>query len=345
MVREDIPTAEHRVFRAPQEARHYIEQKGVPIVVKADGLAAGKGAIVAHTMKAAREAIHGIMEEKLFGPAGNRVVVEEFLEGQEASILALVDGKNFLTMIPSQDHKPIFDGDRGPNTGGMGAYAPVPVITEALMAQIEERILRPAVDGLVREGCPYRGVLYAGLMITSRGPKVVEFNCRFGDPETQAILPLLEEDLLELLLAVCDGSLEGREVRWSAGAAVCVVMSSGGYPGPYQRGVEIKGLDRPALEDVLVFHAGTKREGFRVLTDGGRVLGVTGLGADFSQAARRAYRATAQISFQGAHYRRDIAHRAMARGGFSQAQFRGRSPGSARRPCDRGNALHPPTST
>jgi phosphoribosylamine--glycine ligase len=241
------------------------------------------------------------------------VVVEEFLEGEEASVLALVDGKVFKTMIPSQDHKRIYDGDRGPNTGGMGAYAPAPVITEALLSKIEERVLRPAVLGMEQEGRPFRGVLYAGLMITAEGPKVVEFNCRFGDPEIQAILPLLQDDLLELMLAVCNGNLEGRRMIWRSGAAVCVVLASGGYPGSYNRGAVIQGLHHFPIEDVILFHAGTKRDGRRVLTDGGRVLGITALGFDVRQAVSRAYQAGEKISFPGAYYRRDIAHRALDR--------------------------------
>lgn len=313
MIRHQIPTAEYRVFDSAENARRYVLQRGAPVVVKADGLAAGKGSLVTDTVSEAQDAIHRIVEERAFGQAGERVVVEEFLEGEEASVLALVDGKVFKTMIPSQDHKRIYDGDRGPNTGGMGAYAPAPVITEALLSEIEERVLQPVVLGMEQEGRPFRGVLYAGLMITAEGPKVVEFNCRFGDPETQAILPLLEDDLLELMLAVCDGNLEGRRISWSSGAAVCVVLASGGYPGPYNRGAVIQGLHHFPTEDVILFHAGTKRDGPRVLTDGGRVLGITALGSDVRQAVCRAYQAGKKISFAGAYYRRDIAHRALDR--------------------------------
>lgn len=343
MDRHDIPTAEYRVFDSAEEAGRYIEQIGAPVVVKADGLAAGKGSIVAQTVCDAQAAIRWIMAEKAFGQAGERVVVEEFLTGEEASILALVDGRDHLIMIPSQDHKPIFDGDRGPNTGGMGAYAPALVVTEALMIEIEERIIQPVVVGMEREGRPYRGILYAGLMITSAGPKVVEFNCRFGDPETQAILPLLEDDLLELMQAVCDRTLGHRQVRWSSGAAVCVVMASEGYPGPYQRGVVIHGLEDLAEEDVLLFHAGTKRQGSQVLTDGGRVLGVTGLGEDVPQAVRRAYQAVEKIVFQGAYFRRDIAHRALAREGISSQRPMEGGPGASDLPEGRGDDRSPPS--
>jgi phosphoribosylamine--glycine ligase len=320
MDRHDIPTAGYEIFESTEEACRYVRERGAPVVVKADGLAAGKGSLVAQTIADAQKAIRWIMEEKAFGRAGERVVVEEFLTGEEASILALVDGRDHLVMIPSQDHKAIYEGDRGPNTGGMGAYAPAPVITEALMIQIEERILQPAIVGMEQEGRPYRGILYAGLMVTATGPQVVEFNCRFGDPETQAVLPLLEDDLVELMLAVCDGTLGNCRARWSSGAAVCVVMASEGYPGPYQRGVVIHGLDRFPTEDVVLFHAGTKRGGSRVLTDGGRVLGVTGLGRDVQQAVDRAYQAVQNIVFQGAYYRRDIAYRALAREGMSSRQ-------------------------
>lgn len=345
LVRHHIPTAEYRTFDSAEDAHRYVEQRGAPVVVKADGLAAGKGSIVAATVDQAQAAISQIMVEKAFGHAGERVVVEEYLEGEEASVLSLVDGRSHIIMIPSQDHKRIHEGDQGPNTGGMGAYAPAPVITEALMAEIEDRVLGPSVSGMAQEGRPFKGVLYAGLMITNQGPKVVEFNCRFGDPETQAILPLLEDDLLDLMLAVCDGQLGRQRVSWSPEAAVCVVMASGGYPGPYQRGAVIHGLDQFPKENVILFHAGTRREGSQVLTDGGRVLGVTGLGADVDKAVNRAYQAVDSISFSGAYYRRDIAHRALARGKLSHRQSMGAENGTTLPPKGEENdRLHPSPS-
>jgi phosphoribosylamine--glycine ligase len=313
MVRHGIPTARYAVFDSPEEACQHVRQGSTPVVVKADGLAAGKGAIVAHILQEAEQAIERIMVQGAFGDAGLRVVVEEFLEGQEASILSVVDGERHLSMIPSQDHKPIFDGDEGPNTGGMGAYAPAPVITDEVMAQVEEQILSPAVAGMAQEGHPFRGVLYAGLMVSASGPKVVEFNCRFGDPETQVVMPTFQDDLLELLLDAARGDVSKHVPLEFSGAAVCVVIASGGYPGPYQKGFEIRGMEDVVGENVLLFHAGTRREGRRLLTDGGRVLGVTGLGTDVRQATKRAYRAVDGISFSGAYFRRDIAHRALLR--------------------------------
>jgi phosphoribosylamine--glycine ligase len=313
MVRQKIPTASYRICDSPQEARRFVRRRGAPVVVKADGLASGKGVIVADTVADAELAIERIMESGTFGPAGQRVVVEEFLQGEEASILALVDGQRHLTMIPSQDHKRIGDGDRGANTGGMGAYAPAPVITSTILDLVEKRMLEPAIAGMAQQGHPFKGLLYIGLMIGAVGPKVVEFNCRFGDPEAQVVLPLLEDDLLELMLAVANGDLEGSSPLRFSGAAACVVMASRGYPGEHEKGCEIFGLDLLTDREVLVFHAGTRREGSRVLTDGGRVLGVTGLGDDVAQAVQRAYRAVGQISFRGAYFRTDIARRAVER--------------------------------
>jgi phosphoribosylamine--glycine ligase len=312
MTRHRIPTASAHVFDSPVEAQRAVRKIEPPLVVKADGLAAGKGAIVAWTTEEALSAVHRMMVQRAFGEAGRRIIIEEYLRGEEASILALVDGERYLTMIPSQDHKPIFDGDRGPNTGGMGAYAPAPVVTGAIMQQVEERILSPAISGMAQEGYPFRGVLYAGLMVTPAGPRVVEFNCRFGDPETQAIVPIMKDDLLALMLAAARGDLGSRGSLRFEGAAVCVVMASAGYPGAYCKGYEIRGLQELDPE-VFVFHAGTRREDSRVLTDGGRVLGVTGTGPDVGQASRMAYRAVEKISFQGAQYRQDIARRALHR--------------------------------
>lgn len=312
MAKYGIPTARFEVFDDPNKARDYIRKAGTPIVVKADGLAAGKGSIVCRTLDEAYGAVERIMEEKEFGDAGNLIVVEEMLVGEEASILAITDGEAIKPLLPSQDHKPVYDGDRGPNTGGMGAYAPAPVVTEEVARTVMEGILRPAVEGMAKEGTEYRGVLYAGLMITREGPKVLEFNCRFGDPESQAVLPLFEGDLVEVLEATIEGRLEEAEVRNSQGAAVCVVLASGGYPGKYEKGKVIEGLDElQDMEDVLVFHAGTAKRDGKLVTDGGRVLGVTALGPDIPRAIERAYEAVAKVHFEGMHYRRDIGRKAL----------------------------------
>jgi len=312
MAKYGIPTARFEVFDDPNRARDYIRKAGTPIVVKADGLAAGKGSIVCRTLDEAYGAVERIMEEKEFGDAGNLIVVEEMLVGEEASILAITDGEAIKPFLPSQDHKPVYDGDRGPNTGGMGAYAPAPVVTEEVARTVMEGILRPAVEGMAKEGTEYRGVLYAGLMITREGPKVLEFNCRFGDPESQAVLPLFEGDLVEVLEATIEGRLEEAEVRNSQGAAVCVVLASGGYPGKYEKGKVIEGLDElENMEDVLVFHAGTAKRDGKLVTNGGRVLGVTALGPDIPRAIERAYEAVAKVHFEGMHYRRDIGRKAL----------------------------------
>ena len=312
MARHRIPTAAAETFDDPERARRAIRAGQVPMVVKADGLASGKGAIVARTVDEALQAVDRIMVQRTFGEAGRRLLLEEYLRGEEASILALVDGQRFVTMVASQDHKPVFDGDRGPNTGGMGAYAPAPAATDTVMRQVEEEILTPAVAGMVEEGCAFQGVLYAGLMITSQGPRVIEFNCRFGDPEIQTIVPIMQDDLLRLMLDTAAGDL----TRWRRlqfkGAAVCVIMASGGYPGTYQKGYSIHGLE-DQIPDSVIFHAGTRREGIQTFTDGGRVLGVTGIGSDVAEARRRAYRAVGSITFRDAQYRSDIAHRALQR--------------------------------
>lgn len=307
MARHGIPTAPFEVFTDAGRARAYIESRGRPVVVKADGLAAGKGAFVCGTRDEAVKAAADLLEDLVLGEAGRVVVVEDRLEGQELSVLALCDGESYMLLPPARDHKRAFDGDAGPNTGGMGACAPVP-LPAAVLEAVQERIIAPAVSGMAREGFPYRGVLYAGLMLTREGPAVLEFNCRFGDPETQAILPLLDEDLGELLAAAARGELPRRAVRVHNRYAVCVVVASGGYPGPYRRGVPIDGLARAAeVPGVVVFEAGTAQdETGRILTAGGRVLGVTGCGHSLSEARERAYRACARISFEGMHYRRDI---------------------------------------
>jgi len=315
MARYGIPTADYQVFSEPEPARTYaseqLEAHGT-VVIKADGEAAGKGVYICRTQADVDDAVNKVMIEKVFGASGNRLVVEEFLEGQEASLMAFTDGTTIVPMIPVQDHKQALDGDEGPNTGGMGCYAPVGFVTPALYAQAVDQILRPAVDAIRDTGIPYKGVLYAGIMITNSGQlKTLEFNCRFGDPETQTILPLLETDLMDILLGVTDAHLEEVSVSWKASNSVCVALTSGGYPGPYVRGIQIDGLEQVShLSDVVVFHAGTKSgDDGTVLTDGGRVLSVTGIGTDFSQARARAYAAVKNINFEHMHFRTDIGLR------------------------------------
>jgi phosphoribosylamine--glycine ligase len=307
-----VSTAEGRTFDRFSDAKAYIASRDEPVVVKAAGLAKGKGVFVCDDPSDGILAAEKIMCDKIFGPAGNTIIVEDKLLGEEASILAFVDGRNIYVMESSQDHKPIGDGDTGPNTGGMGAYSPAPVVTENLMNQITREILVPMVDGMNRNGTPYKGVLYAGLMITGGGPRVLEFNVRFGDPETQPILARLKSDLLEVLLAVCDGTLDQVTLEWDQRPAVCVVMASGGYPGDYEKGKKITGLEEAEqIEDVTVFHAGTKELNGDIVTNGGRVLGVTALGHTIRDAKVRAYRAVDKIKFDGAYYRRDISDKAI----------------------------------
>jgi phosphoribosylamine--glycine ligase len=312
----DVPTAEFRVCDHPEPARHYIETREYPVVVKADGLAAGKGVIVCTTTEEALSAIDRIMVREEFGrAAGRQVVIEKRLEGEELSIQALVSGRSMLPLPPTQDYKAAFDGDDGPNTGGMGAYCPAPIGTPELMQTVEETILVPAVHALKRGRRPFRGLLYAGIMVTNQGPRVLEFNCRFGDPETQPLLMRLRTDLLDLLDAVVDdrlGEFPESGLDWDPRPGVCVVMASHGYPGSYAKGKVITGLAEVAkLPDVKVFHAGTALENRLVVTDGGRVLGVTALGDTLAEAKRKAYEAVSRIHFQGAFYRRDIADRAI----------------------------------
>lgn len=308
-----IPTAEARIFHDPQAALRFAEHHETAVVVKAAGLAKGKGVIVTSTRQEAVDAVERIMFKREFGDAGNSVVIEEKMVGQEVSVLALVDGRNLLVLEPAQDHKQAFEGDRGPNTGGMGAYSPTPLMTEALMQEIERDILVPTVDALVREGIDYRGVLYAGLMLTPGGPKVVEYNCRFGDPEIQAILPRLKGDLVELLLATAHGRLEDCSFGWDDRACCSVVMASEGYPGDYPKGRLISGLDKVAqLPDVHVFHAGTARHpSCQPMTAGGRVLNVSAIGKDLPEARQKANDACDLIQFEGGWFRRDIGHRVM----------------------------------
>lgn len=310
-----IPTGEARTFTDADEAIAYVEQKGAPIVIKASGLAEGKGVVVARSTAEAVDAINSMMRQKAFGSAGAEVLVEEFLVGEEASLLAFADGTVVRAMDSAQDHKPVFDGDDGPNTGGMGAYSPAPVVTPEVYERAVREVLEPCLATLRKRGIDYRGVIYAGLMIAKDGcPKVVEFNCRFGDPEIQALIPRLENDLVEVMLACVEGRLGQVELKWRD-AAVCVVAASGGYPGPYQKGKPIKGLD--AIEEngeVIVFHAGTKRdEAGRIVTGGGRVLGVTVKDEYLSVAIERAYQIIKKIGFDGIHYRTDIGRKALER--------------------------------
>lgn len=313
MKKYGIPTARYEVFTAAEPARAYIRQEGAPIVVKADGLAAGKGVIVAMTEQEALDAVDAIMEDHSFGDAGARVVIEEFMEGEEASLLAFTDGATIRPMISAQDHKRAYDGDRGPNTGGMGTYAPAPVMTPEMTERAVEEILKPTIAAMAKEGRVYRGCLYLGLMVTADGPKVVEFNARFGDPETQVVLPLLDSDLVAIMCACADGTLADVPIRWKDDAAVCVVLASGGYPGHYEKGQEIHGLADAEAMGALVFHAGTAMKDGKLVTNGGRVLGVVGRGADISSAVDAAYAAATKISFKDAYYRKDIAHRALER--------------------------------
>jgi phosphoribosylamine--glycine ligase len=307
-----VPTGFFSSFADPDEAIGYVNEVGLPIVVKADGLASGKGVIICRTAAEAEKAIHEIMRWKIFGDAGDRIVVEEFLEGEEASFMAVTDGATVLPLASSQDHKRAFDGDAGPNTGGMGAYSPAAVVTPAMHERIMNEILHPVVRGLAQRKIVYRGVLYAGLMITADGPKVLEFNARFGDPECQVLMPRLESDLLELMLATVDGRLHETQVRWDARAAACVVLAAAGYPGSYERGKVIEGLDeRGECSGAVVFHAGTARRDSEWVTNGGRVLGVTALGEGVREAVKQAYRAVEGIRWEGVHFRRDIGHRAL----------------------------------
>jgi len=306
MERHGIPTAKFGEFTDSAEAHRFCQKMNYPVVIKADGLALGKGVIIAANADEAAKAIYRIMEQRQFGEAGRRVIVEEFLTGEECSIHALIDGRSY-TMFPSaQDHKRALDGDQGLNTGGMGTYSPAPVLTPELERQVREQVLEPFVRGLEADGLTYKGLLYPGLMVTRFGLRVLEFNCRFGDPETQAFMPRLKTDLVEVMEAVIDGRLSSCPIEWCAEASVCVVMASGGYPGDYVKGKEIRGIEA-AESGATVFHAGSRRVDGRLVTSGGRVLGVTALGLDVRTARENAYAAVKKITFEGAHYRRDIA--------------------------------------
>ncbi|MBF0163315.1 MAG: phosphoribosylamine--glycine ligase [Magnetococcales bacterium] len=314
LARHAIATAAYRTFRDPAEARAYVEEQGAPIVVKTSGLAAGKGAIVCSTLEEAHEAIDRIMVAREFGSAGDEIVVEGFLKGEEASLLAFVDGERVLPLAGAQDHKAIFDGDLGPNTGGMGAYSPAPCLTPAMVERAVAEIILPTVRGMAAEGYPYRGILYAGLMIDGDDLRILEYNVRFGDPECQPLLMRMRSDIIPYLLACANGSLAGMTIDWDPRAALCVVMAAQGYPGNYPKGAPIEGLDRAAeVADTMVFHAGTRAHAGAIVTAGGRVLGVTALGLGVAAAQERAYEAVARIDWSGVQYRRDIGYRALAR--------------------------------
>ena len=311
MQKYSIPTAEYAAFDDPDKARAYLKGKG-PQVVKANGLAAGKGVFVCASEAEAVAAIGQIMNDKIFGESGNRIIIEERLEGQEVSLLAFTDGTTVLPMEAAQDHKAVFDGDTGPNTGGMGAYSPAPIFTPELKQKVIDQIMVPAVNGMRAEGTPYQGVLYAGLMITPNGPKTLEFNARFGDPETQPLMVRMQSDIVPIMEACADGTLDSCSLEWKRDTAVCVVMASEGYPGLYEKGRPIRGLDQAnSLPGVTVFHAGTQQVGDDIVTSGGRVLGVTALGGNVQKAIEKAYQAVGKIQWQGAQFRKDIGQKAL----------------------------------
>lgn len=314
MKKYGIPTARYELFDNSKHAVEYLKQQEYPIVVKADGLALGKGVIIAQTFEQARDAVHSIMEDRVFGDAGSRVVIEEFLVGPEVSILSFTDGKTVVPMVSSQDHKKVFDNDMGPNTGGMGTFSPSRIYTQELAQECMEKLFRPTVEAMNREGRKFKGVLYFGLIITKDGPKVLEYNARFGDPETQVVLPRLVNDIVDVFEAVIDERLDSIDFKWADNAAVCVVMASGGYPGKYETGYEIEGInDAEALGDTVVFHAGTRKEDAgtrkengKTVTSGGRVLGVAAVAPNLDAAIKKAYEGVGKISFKDAHYRKDI---------------------------------------
>ncbi len=307
-----IPTAEYRAFYDEKSAKTYLNAIKPPYVIKADGLAAGKGVIITEDKESAYKVLDDMFEKKIFGESGTRVVIEEFLAGEEATVLALFDGESIVPLISSQDHKPVFDNDRGPNTGGMGAIAPAPVVNDRVMQRVLERILLPLRNSFKEKNILYRGVVYAGLMIVDENPYVVEFNCRFGDPEAEAVLPLLENDILELLLLTAEGRLNEVSLKWKNGYCCDVVLCSGGYPGKYEKGKEIHGLENlKNRADVFVFHAGTKKVDDRLVTNGGRVLNIAALGDTLKSAIDKAYRYVDMVSFDGVHFRRDIGYRGL----------------------------------
>ncbi|UCE26214.1 MAG: phosphoribosylamine--glycine ligase [Candidatus Coatesbacteria bacterium] len=314
MLDAGVPTADAYPCETLDDAKRCIAEMGAPVVVKADGLAAGKGVTIAVTEEEAVAAAGAALEEGKFGDSGKRVLIEDYLTGEEASILAVTDGENVVSMIPSQDHKRVYDGDEGPNTGGMGAYAPAPVVDDETLRKIENQVLKPTIKALADAGATYSGALYAGLMFDFEGPKVLEFNCRFGDPETQVVLPLLKSDFYELCAKTAAGNLRDTELEWNRRAAVTVVTVSGGYPGEYKKGFPISGLDALVDDpDIIVYHAGTKLDGDKVVTAGGRVLGVTAIGGDIAKAVKKAYTAVRKIDYKDIYYRKDIAYKALAR--------------------------------
>jgi len=325
MARNKIPTARFRNFSASElsQAEAFARELPIPLVVKADGLAAGKGVLICETHDAAVIGLREMMLNKAFGAAGEKVVIEEYLEGEEASVFALTDGDRYATLASAQDHKRILDGDKGKNTGGMGAYANAPIVTKELLNRICDEIIAPTLNGMKNAGTPYRGCLYCGLMITKSGPKVIEYNCRFGDPETQVVVPLIEGDLAEILLSIAEHRLDPSSVKHHAASAVCVVMASRGYPDDYQTGKEIHGLEKVKQEDgLVVFHAGTRSDGEKIVTSGGRVLGVTAIGYehDLKGTIDAAYRAVSSITFDGAYYRSDIGQKALRRQSHTSGQ-------------------------
>jgi len=315
MSRVGIPTAPAEIFESIEAAKRYIDISGAPCVIKADGLAAGKGVTVAMSEEEAYAAVDEIMGARRFGAAGDRILIEDYISGEEASVLAITDGRDVAVMIPAQDHKRLRDGEEGPNTGGMGAYAPAPVVDPKMLAAISERIIQPVIAALAEQGIQFQGVLYAGLTVDFEGPKVLEFNVRFGDPEAQAILPLWEDDFYEVCAAAAAGKLQTTQLSWRPGASASVVAAAKGYPGEYETGKVIKGLEKVAsMENVVVFHAGTAYEKGKVVTAGGRVFAVTAVGATVADAVKRSYEAIRNIHFAGMHYRRDIGHKALVRG-------------------------------
>ncbi len=313
LARHNIPTAEYKTFTDPALAEEYIKEKGAPIVVKADGLAAGKGVIVAQTEEEAIAAVKDMLEGNAFGEAGSRVVVEEFLVGEEASFIVMADGSNVIPFATSQDHKARDNGDQGPNTGGMGAYSPAPVVTDEVYQAAMELVIKPTIEGMIKDGMPYTGFLYAGLMIDNGNPKVLEFNCRFGDPETQPIMMRLQSDITELCNAAIDKKLDQQQIEFDPRPCLGVVMAAGGYPADYNKGDVISGLPTTELDDAKVFHAGTKLDGDKSLTNGGRVLCACALGESVTQAQKEAYKLTEQVNWDNVYYRTDIGYRAIAR--------------------------------
>ncbi len=311
MQRHHIPTASFRIFSEAPDALDFVSSASFPVVIKADGLAAGKGVVIANSAGEAKTAVDNFMVEKVFGQAGERLVIEELLEGEEVTVMALTDGERVIPMVSAQDHKRIFDSGKGPNTGGMGAYAPTHVISEKMMKRISEEILEPTIKGLAEMGRLYKGVLYTGLIVTDRGPKVLEYNCRFGDPETQAVLPLLESDLVEIFLDIADGYLNIDEIKWKDQSCVCVVLASKGYPGKVEKGDVIDGLQNVNGKDCMIFHAGTARRDGKIVTNGGRVLGVTAADHTLKGAISKVYDAVSLINFDGMQYRHDIGMRAV----------------------------------